>query len=172
MSALCPCGSGHPFSACCGPFLAGDAVPPSAEALMRSRYSAFVARDWDYLNRTQANRDDGPPTPDIEWLGLDVLATHGGTAGEHEGTVEFVARYSHQGRPAALHEISRFGLRDGNWIYLDGVFPVDRPLPNPLPPAGEGTTVVSRRETTVKLGRNEPCPCGSGKKFKKCCGNG
>lgn len=152
MSEACPCGSGRTYTTCCGPFLAGAATPSSAEALMRSRYTAFVGKDWDYLNRTQANRDDGPPTPDIEWLGLDVLATDGGAAGDTEGTVEFVARYSHQGRPAALHEISRFGLRDGAWIYLDGEFPITSKQP--------------------KTGRNDPCPCGSGKKFKKCCGNG
>jgi len=119
---------------------------------MRSRYTAFVERDWDYLNRTQVKQDNGPPTPDIEWLGLEVLATHGGSAEEPEGTVEFIARYSHQGRPAALHEISRFHKQDGQWQYLDGEFP--------------------REARPAKTGRNDPCPCGSGKKYKKCCANG
>ena len=127
-------------------------MPPTAEALMRSRYSAFVERNWVYLDRTQAHQDSGKPTPDIDWHGLEVLATAAGGVEDNEGTVEFVARYSHQGRSAALHEISRFRKEDGRWIYVDGVFPKAASLP--------------------KRGRNEPCPCGSGKKFKKCCGHG
>jgi SEC-C motif-containing protein len=117
---------------------------------MRSRYSAFVERDWDYLNRTQQRQDNTPPTPDLVWLGLDILATRAGSAEDEEGTVEFVARYSHQGSQAALHEISRFLKVNGAWLYVDGTFP--------------------RQEKPSKSGRNDPCPCGSGLKFKKCCG--
>lgn len=117
---------------------------------MRSRYSAFVERDWDYLNRTQRMPDNGPPTPDMVWLGLEILATQAGGAEDEEGTVEFVTRYRHQGGEAALHEISRFQKADGKWLYVDGTFP--RPGKKP------------------KSGRNDPCPCGSGLKFKKCCG--
>lgn len=117
---------------------------------MRSRYSAFVERNWDYLNRTQQMRDNGPPTSDMEWLGLEILATHAGGAEDKFGTVEFVAYYSHQGRQAAMHEISRFEKIDGQWIYMDGTFP--------------------HPDKKTKPGRNDPCPCGSGVKYKKCCG--
>ncbi len=117
---------------------------------MRSRYSAFVARNWEYLNHTQLIPDNGPPTPDMVWLGLEILATQTGGVEDTEGTVEFVARYSHQGSPAALHEISHFQKVDGKWLYVDGTFP----HPDKKP----------------KSGRNDPCPCGSGLKFKKCCG--
>jgi SEC-C motif-containing protein len=117
---------------------------------MRSRYSAFAERDWDYLNRTQHAQDNGPPTPDMDWLGLEIRATQAGGADDSEGTVEFVARYRHQGGEAALHEISRFQKVEGKWLYMDGTFP--------------------RPYKKSKSGRNDPCPCGSGLKFKKCCG--
>ena len=117
---------------------------------MRSRYSAFVERDWDYLNRTQQIPDNGPPTQDMVWLGLEIRATQAGGVDDSEGTVEFVARYSHRGSNAELHEISRFQKMDGKWLYMDGSFP--------------------RPEKKPKPGRNDPCPCGSGLKFKKCCG--
>ncbi len=117
---------------------------------MRSRYSAFVARDWEYLNRTRQTRDNDPPTPDMVWLGLEVLATQAGGTEDKAGTVEFVARYSHQGSDAALHEVSRFEKADGEWLYVDGTFP--RPDKKPKPR------------------RNDPYPCGSGLKLKKCCG--
>lgn len=138
------------FEDCCAPYLKGTASAPTAEALMRSRYSAFVERDWGYLNRTQLMQDNGPPTPDMVWLGLEILANQAGGAEDEEGTVEFVARYRHQGSQAALHEISRFQKVDGKWLYVDGTFP--------------------RPDKKPKSGRNDPCPCGSGLKFKKCCG--
>lgn len=116
---------------------------------MRSRYCAFVRHDWNYLNLTQKVQDNEPPTPDIEWLELKVLEVKAGKQDDEEGTVEFVARYTHHGRPASMHEISRFRKRDGKWLYVSGEFP--------------------RPTRQSKAGRNEPCPCGSGKKFKKCC---
>lgn len=117
---------------------------------MRSRYSAFVEQNWAYLNRTQLMPDREPPTPDIEWLGLEMLARQAGGAEDETGTVEFIAHYKHEGKLAALHEISRFQKIDGRWLYVDGTFP--------------------RPEKAAKAGRNDPCPCGSGHKFKKCCG--
>ena len=116
---------------------------------MRSRYCAFVRHDWDYLNHTQKEQENGPPTPDIEWLGLEMLDVQAGGMDDEEGTVEFVARYTHHGQPASLHEISRFRKQDGNWLYVGGEFP--------------------RATRQTKIGRKDPCPCGSGKKFKKCC---
>ncbi|MEN6587495.1 MAG: YchJ family metal-binding protein [Sulfuricella sp.] len=149
VNLLCPCGSGLPFESCCGPYLAGKSSPPTAETLMRSRYSAFVRHDWDYLNHTQREPDNEPATADIEWLGLEVWEVRAGGVNDAEGTVEFVAHYTHQGRPSALHEISRFSKHDEKWFYVGGEFP--------------------RAARPAKVGRNEPCPCGSGKKFKKCC---
>ncbi len=152
MPGLCPCGSGRELAACCGPYLAQTALPASAEALMRSRYTAFAMQNWDYLRRTELRPDDDAPLADIEWLGLDILATDGGGEGDSEGTVEFVAHYRHGGKPGALREKSRFRRREGRWFYLDGE------VPAPV--------------RSAKVGRNDPCPCGSGRKFKKCCAGG
>ena len=120
----CPCGSGRAFADCCSPYLAGSAEPPTAEALMRSRYSAFVRRDERWL-RTSWHPDTCPAGLDVaadpvQWLGLKVLAVQGGGAGDAEGTVEFVARGKRNGRAFRMHETSRFVRVDGAWRYLDG----------------------------------------------------
>lgn len=117
----CPCGSGTPFARCCGPLLSGAAAP-SAEALMRSRYSAFVLGEADYLLRSwhpstrpsAVQLDDPPP----RWLGLEVRG-HWEIDATHAG-VEFVARFRHGGGKAVRqHERSRFVLEGGRWYYLD-----------------------------------------------------
>lgn len=121
--SVCPCGSGLALLACCGRYLAGS-YAPTAEALMRSRYTAFTLLDEVYLLATwhpstrplslDLARDDPRP----QWLGLKVVshqlqdATH--------ATVEFVARQKLAGRAYRLHEISRFVLEDGRWFYVDG----------------------------------------------------
>ncbi|WP_052450464.1 YchJ family protein [Actinomyces polynesiensis] len=119
----CPCGSGRDLDGCCGPFLDGSAAP-TAEALMRSRYSAFVRGDEDHLFRTwhPRTRPPGPyAAPDITWTGLQVLRTSGGGEGELAGTVEFIASWRRDdGVTGEVHEISRFARRAGRWFYLDG----------------------------------------------------
>ncbi|MFM2043384.1 MAG: hypothetical protein RLY86_1960 [Pseudomonadota bacterium] len=155
----CPCASGRPFNECCGPYLSGAAVPPTAEALMRSRYSAFATGAIDYLEEsllpeTRGDFDRGNVTEwarSSEWTGLEVKSTEAGQPGDEEGWVEFVARFRINGKDHLHHESSRFAHRDGRWWYVDGIM---------------GT----RPRTTAKIGRNDPCPCGSGKKYKKCHG--
>jgi len=152
----CPCGSGKPFAACCEPYLSGVAPAPTAEALMRSRYTAYTRSDFDYLKRTwdAATR---PATlgaePGLEWLVLSVIKTQAGSAQDYQGTVQFVARYRIGEAQGELRETSRFHKRDGVWLYLDG-----------------HVEQTAHPRATSKAGRNDPCPCGSGKKFKKCCG--
>ncbi len=109
---------------CCLPFLRGDKAAPTAEHLMRSRYSAFSVRDIDYLYRSwhpaTAPRDL-TLDPLQKWYRLDV---HGSTAGgilDDEGTVEFSAYYKHPDGNGVLTETSRFVRRDGLWVYMDGV---------------------------------------------------
>ncbi|MEW5892555.1 MAG: YchJ family metal-binding protein [Pseudomonadota bacterium] len=119
----CPCGSGRPLAACCGPYLAGSAPAPDAEALMRSRYTAFVLGDADYLRAswhpaTRPERLDLAEPPVPKWLGLTVRQ-HGQTDADH-ATVEFIARYRIEGRAYRLHERSRFERLDGQWYYRDG----------------------------------------------------
>jgi SEC-C motif domain protein len=120
--AVCPCGSGRAYDACCGRLHAGEpAADP--ETLMRSRYSAYVMGQEDYLLATwhPATRPAGlelDATPRPQWLGLAIKAyipldvTH--------ATVEFLARYKLNGRAFRLHETSRFERVDGRWLYVDG----------------------------------------------------
>lgn len=129
-TADCPCGRtdarGRPraFAQCCGPLLAGQPAP-DAEALMRSRYTAYVLGDAAYLRATwdpDTCPADVMPDPATRWLGLQVRGHHVVDADHAE--VEFVARYRMQGRGGRLHERSRF-RRDahGRWLYIDGAFP-------------------------------------------------
>ncbi|MGW2931550.1 YchJ family protein [Streptomyces sp. NPDC055722] len=116
----CPCGLPETYEKCCGRFHTGAAAP-TAEALMRSRYSAFVQRDAGYLLRTWHPRTR--PTrldldPGMRWTGLEVLETTDGTAFHSAGTVTFRASY----RGGTLHERSRFERVDGAWAYVDGDF--------------------------------------------------
>ncbi|GAA3821966.1 YchJ family protein [Nocardioides panacisoli] len=119
----CPCGSGAPYAACCGPLHDGKVPAATAEALMRSRYSAFVVGDVPYLLRTwhPAMRPGSIELdPDQRWTGLAVLATDAGGPGDSKGVVEFRASYAVRGQPGALHEVSRFFRVDGAWVYVRG----------------------------------------------------
>ncbi|MEW2544518.1 YchJ family metal-binding protein [Streptomyces sp. NPDC047002] len=123
--APCPCGLPAPYDACCGPFHRGAAVPPTAEALMRSRYSAFAVRDEPYLLRTWAAATR-PAALGLDaatrWTGLEITATTGGTAFHTRGTVAFRAHYTASGAPGVLGELSRFAREQGRWVYVDGTF--------------------------------------------------
>lgn len=118
----CPCESGLTYVECCGLWHGGfdeGRFAPSAEALMRSRYSAYVLGLIDYLLATW----HGSTAPGelelatVKWLGLEVL--HAQESGD-AGVVEFVARLRDNGRGQRLHEISRFVREDGRWFYIDG----------------------------------------------------
>lgn len=117
----CPCGSAETYETCCGRFHGGTAAAPTAESLMRSRYSAFVKRDEGYLLRTWHPRTRPARVefdPGMRWTGLEILATSDGSAFHTTGTVTF--RASYQG--GSLHERSRFERVDGAWVYVDGEF--------------------------------------------------
>ncbi len=123
-SPSCPCGSGLTYQDCCAPFIAGDALPPSAEALMRSRYCAYVQENEKYLlatwhpqTRPTSLSLDQEPRP--RWLGLSIKVRQDHDA-DH-ASVEFVARYKISGRAHRIHETSRFERIQGRWVYLDGV---------------------------------------------------
>lgn len=120
----CPCGLTAPYSECCGAFHAGRAAAPTAERLMRSRYSAFAVRDAGYLLRTWSARTR-PATLhldlEVRWTGLDVLGSTGGTAFHTEGTVDFRAHYrlaGGAGEAGEQRENSAFGREDGRWVYV------------------------------------------------------
>ena len=120
---LCPCGSGQPLAACCGPLHLGQRAATTAEALMRSRYSAYTLGLTGYLLATwhpstrPAELDlAAPPIP--RWIGLTVREQR--STGPDSAEVEFVARYRIGGRAQRLHERSRFVREDGRWYYVDG----------------------------------------------------
>lgn len=120
---LCPCDSGRPYAVCCGPYLSGTALPETAEALMRSRYTAYVRRAADYLSATwhpTTRRSDLGLDEPVKWVGLEILATEAGGPEDTRGKVEFVARYKVSGRAERIHELSRFQRRGERWFYVDG----------------------------------------------------
>lgn len=95
---------------------------------MRSRYSAFVLNNTDYLLETWHVTTRPPaldPGPASRWLGLKILASARGGSRDSDGTVEFIARYKVGGRAVRLHELSRFVKQDGRWFYVDGTNPRD-----------------------------------------------
>lgn len=146
----CPCGSGLALAECCGAYLQGTARPATALALMRSRYTAYALGDEAYLlaswhPKTRPAALDLGADPCV-WENLQILSCQAGGADDREGVVEFVAVYSRDGTRRSLHESSRFVRVEGEWSYLEG------------------------RIKPGKPGRNDPCPCGSGVKHKKCCG--
>jgi SEC-C motif domain protein len=119
----CPCGSGGPYRACCGPYLDGKALPETAEALMRSRYTAYTRGDAAYLAATwhpSTRRKDLELGEPVKWMGLEILRCEAGGPGDTRGQVEFVARYKLGGKAHRLREASRFRRCDGRWYYLDG----------------------------------------------------
>ena len=159
----CPCGSGRPYSDCCEPVITGRAKAPTAEALMRSRYSAYVEHEVEYIVNTCVHRGkndiDYKSTRDwseqSEWLGLKIISVEKGGPSDTEGNVEFEAAYEREGLKDVHHEIAKFKRENTTeeWLYDTGhVSP---------------HTVV---RTSPKVGRNEPCPCGSGRKYKQCHG--
>lgn len=124
---LCPCGSAHSYAECCGRFIdTPEHAAPTAEALMRSRYTAYTQGREAYLLATwqESTRPAALDLVDdagtVKWLGLEIRRTERG--GEHDvtGVVEFIARYKVGGRAHRLHETSRFRREDGRWFYLDG----------------------------------------------------
>jgi len=118
----CPCGSGATYGRCCGPLHDGEPAT-TAEALMRARYSAFATGSLNYVFRTWHPRTrpiDISPTPDVTWVGLEVLRTVDGGVSDDTGTVEFRARFHRADRKHVMHETSRFERRAGRWVYVDG----------------------------------------------------
>jgi SEC-C motif-containing protein len=121
--ALCPCGSAQPYTACCARYVEGNEPAPTAEALMRSRYTAYTLQREDYLlvtwhPTTRPSALGLAEDAQTKWIGLDVKR-HEQQDADH-AVVEFVARYKVNGRAHRLHEVSRFERADRRWYYVDG----------------------------------------------------
>ena len=159
---LCPCKSGKTFGECCGPIIAGTAKAETAEALMRARYTSYVTGDVAFLKASatksvQEEFDEEASkawSASAEWHGLEIIKTEGGTKRHKKGVVEFRALYTANGEFCNHHEVSNFVKEEDGWKFADGELVGEKPIVREEP----------------KVGRNDPCPCGSGKKYKKCCG--
>ncbi len=158
--SMCVCGSGLPFDQCCCPILEGHPAL-TAEALMRSRYTAYVLGKIDYIESSCTSQErakfDRPEAQQIvketKWLGLEVRHVEGGGKDDQTGKIELVFRFNHKGEAYAQRELALFSREKGQWLYAGGEI-------NPKEPP----------QRVTKIGRNDPCSCGSGKKYKKCCG--
>ncbi len=158
----CPCGSTRAYEQCCGPIIAGDSPASTAEALMRARYSAYATESVDFILDTvhpeKRAEDDRRQIQNwakkSDWLRLEVIHVDAGQAADEQGQVEFVAIYRENNRRVRHHEIAVFKKDEDIWYFYDAQAPKTDPL----------------KRVSPKVGRNSPCPCGSGKKYKKCCG--
>ena len=147
----CKCGSDLSYEACCGRLVKGEAKAQNPLELMKSRYSAYALGEGSYLVRTSVKEHryeaDAALIEEFaknsEWLKLEIVQSS--EAGE-TGMVEFKAYYRENGEIKLHHEKSTFIKEAGEWFYDEG------------------------KLFTTMIGRNELCPCGSGKKYKRCCG--
>jgi SEC-C motif-containing protein len=120
----CPCLSGEVYGVCCGPLHSGAATAPTAERLMRSRYSAYAVGDVAYLSATwhpSTRPDDLELDPAVRWYRLDILGTTRGGMLDTRGTVEFVARWKSPGETGQQHENSTFVKLGPQWVYVDAL---------------------------------------------------
>ena len=158
-----PCQSGWDYEECCGPVLRGEKNAATAADLMRARYSAYVEGKVDFI--VESTWPDKREELDLEqirqwsqastWEGLEIFDPQGGRSEGDEDVVVFKAYYTDaQGNELVHYERSLFRQQEGRWYFVEGVPGRQEPI---------------RREQP-KVGRNDPCPCGSGKKWKKCCG--
>ena len=156
LSSRCLCGSGIAYQDCCAPFHLGEKYPTTAQALMRSRYTAYALRNVAYLQATW----DVTKRPEhidfsrenIEWLRLEIIECKKGGMKDAKGIVVFKAYYQQDGEEHCMNEISRFTKHQGLWFYLDGVI-----------------KSIGKVGINTNQGLNALCACGSGKKFKRCC---
>jgi SEC-C motif domain protein len=159
---LCSCDTHKSFSECCEPVLKGLKTPEFAADLMRARYTAFVRHDIDFImNSISPARKKEFDRKGIEdwsnntdWLGLEIIASEKGGPVDDKGQVEFIAKFREKEAEQKHHELASFIKVNGAWYFDDGRPPSNKPVKLDGP----------------KIGRNDPCSCGSGKKFKKCHG--
>lgn len=158
----CPCTSGKTYANCCQPIQTGTTKAPTAEALLRARYTSFVTGHIDFIVAThhsathhEVNREEiANWSKNSEWKGLEILQKVAGETKDETGTLIFHAKYAMEGKDQDHFEKATFEKENGEWKFLDAT------------PLRSGPYV--REEP--KIGRNDPCTCGSGKKYKKCHG--
>lgn len=154
----CPCGSGRSYTDCCEPIIEGKRPAATPEELMRARYTAHVKVEVDFIyDSTHADHRQGYDhqgtrrwAEEADWLGLEVLDSSVNSDGK-SGEVEFIARFRDRSGIRTHHERGQFKQEKKQWYFTEGEMLKSRPL------------------KVEKIGRNDPCSCGSGKKYKKCC---
>jgi len=161
MSEHCYCGSSRAFAECCEPIIQGAAKARTPEELMRARFSAHCTQSFQFLvDSIHPDHREGVSVEELEqWspkVNWEKLEVHSATPGETDdtGTVSYTAHYTVKDVAQELREDSTFRRENGEWMYIDGIVHGEEPY---------------RRENP-KVGRNDPCPCGSGLKYKKCHG--
>ena len=158
----CICGIGESTETHCLPIIKGEQQAATAEALMRSRYTAYVLGEVDYIldslhpdNRNDVDRNATEAwSKKATWKGLEIVSTEAGSPTDQAGKVEFIARFEIAGVPQVHHERADFKRSGSRWYFVDGETIGQKPVVREGP----------------RIGRNDPCTCGSGKKYKKCCG--
>jgi SEC-C motif-containing protein len=163
----CPCGSGRSAAECCLPVIRRERSAATAEELMRSRYTAFTTGDVDWIMEShhpdtvgEIDRDEVAQWSSAsEWLGLKIRDTEAGGPDDAEGSVTFRARYKVQGQQVDHVERAHFERDNGEWRFHTVIEEEGDERPELVPVTAKAT-----------VGRNDPCPCGSGKKYKKCHG--
>jgi SEC-C motif-containing protein len=159
----CPCGSGESYDRCCQPLILKTRSAETAEALLRSRYSAYARQQIDYILETVAPSQRHQHEANAirswarsaTWHRLDILHVEGGGPEDDRGKIEFIAHYSEKDVRKRHHELAHFQKIDGRWYFYDGSAP----------------KILQYVREQPKIGRNDPCPCGSGLKYKRCCGH-
>lgn len=155
--ASCLCGSGVTYQQCCAILHSGQAKASTAEALMRSRFTAYAMHNGDYLLQTwdtsTCPAEIDFPNDSGEWTQLEIVMLKKGATKDHKGIVEFKAFFTVNGEQRVMNEISRFIKKQNQWFYLDGK-----------------VKSIALDHGSFNQGLNAPCVCGSGKKFKRCCG--
>lgn len=147
----CPCNSGRSYASCCAPYILGHAPAPNAEALMRSRYTAYTGADTNYIQRTMTGKaavgfdpiDTAKWAKSVTFLGLTVENFTVSKTDSTRAYVKFFARLQDGNKKDYLYELSEFHFIDGAWFYVDGQH--------------------------AEISKNQSCPCGSNKKAKRCC---
>lgn len=158
---ICPCGSELSYAECCEPVIKGEKAAETAGQLMRSRYTAYVKSEIDYLSTSlhpDQRKDFDPKSArdwaeGAEWDKIEIIRTKNGGPDDVEGEVEFIATFKQKGNMMKHHELASFRKEEGNWYFVDG----------------KAATQQQYVRSAPKVGRNDPCSCGSGKKHKKCC---
>lgn len=158
----CACGSGQTFELCCARFITDGKKAITAEELMRARYTAHTQANMAFILKTHhpSTRSDideastAKWASESDWLGLEIRDVEGGQEPDRQARVEFIAKYRDgAGRRHDHAEIALFEKHNNEWFFKDAEMP----------------KVTQFKREAPKQGRNDPCACGSGKKYKKCC---